>query len=361
MGRQYKCRSCGVVHDPPTGKHCANAAREDREGRNRDNAGRRQASPEHSPARDEGQGEQGQVLALLLDLQAKMSEMGREVAANTAQREATVDAPAVSETASSTDGAEGGQAVEVGQASPETIRGDRELMRAATHRLATLRQDEWEDEDGPSELIGVRLAGKRSGAVMTASDVVVRRIDWPHFYIQRLSGTSRKGIRFNELNIDEFVYGFVCMLNAPQCQLDRDRMIRLLGEVMQDSVDFSWENARNFYEMASLAVEKGRLNWADEAVVNQMRMTYSRTNVQQKREQREAAPAPAQRQPLQAAPAGMKCCATYQRRECENSRDHHPFTHACAYCFKAKTALCRHPEQDCYRKVTDAKNGKQGE
>ena len=65
---------------------------------------------------------------------------------------------------------------------------------------------------------------------------------------------------------------------------------------------------------------------------------------------------------LQAAPTNMKCCMAYQKRACEMDRDHHPFTHACNYCFKARAAVCRHPEEECMRKSSDAsKNGKQRE
>ena len=112
---------------------------------------------------------------------------------------------------------------------------------------------------------------------------------------------------------------------------------------------FSWENARNFYERVGLDVEKGVLQWTDDEEIRELRMQYARTVFPAKRENKEGPrPAPP------SAPAGMKCCAPYQHKGCENARDHAPYTHACAYCHRTKTLMCRHPEDDCFRKANDA-------
>ena len=45
---------------------------------------------------------------------------------------------------------------------------------------------------------------------------------------------------------------------------------------------------------------------------------------------------------------------SWPRGQCENNRDHQPYTHACAYFNKSKSLMCRHPEEYCYRKSNDA-------
>ena len=138
------------------------------------------------------------------------------------------------------------------------------------------------------------------------------------------------------------------MIESPHSKFDYRKMTTLFRHVMQDTVDFSWANARNFYERVGLDVEKGVLQWSDEEAIRELRFTYARTVFPAKKENKEGPrPAPP------AAPAGMKCCAPYQRKECENVRDHTPYTHACAYCHKTKTLMCRHPEDDCFRKAND--------
>ena len=134
-------------------------------------------------------------------------------------------------------------------------------------------------------------------------------------------------------------------------------MLRILDMLMQDAMDFSWENARNFYEQLGLDVENGDIRWGDSEAVNLMRMTYSRTVFPEKKEEKQAS-----KNQQKSAPAGMKCCAAYQTRSCENSRDHTPFTHACSYCFKNSSILARHAEQDCFKKnAAESKNGKKRE
>ena len=346
MGRNYKCKTCGEVHAAPTGKHCDRLERE------------QAPAPQQQTQTDDTQ---SKLLAAMVDLQSKfatMDENMREMKADKAAERRT-HTPEEASVIASEEGAVGGQPEEAEQASPETLRRDTVLMRQASRQLARLRQEDWEDDED-LQLATSHLAGKKSGSIMTASDIVVRRIDWPHFYIKRISGATRKGVVFRELKVEEFVFGFLCMLEAPHIKMQFRYMVKLLRHIMQDTIDFSWENARNFYEFVGLDVEQGAMKWTDEEVVREMRMTYSRTVFPPRRDGKETAGAP--RPALQQAPSGMKCCAPFQRKECEVAKGHSPFTHACAYCHRVKSALCRHAEQDCYRKTTDqAKNGKQGE
>ena len=122
---------------------------------------------------------------------------------------------------------------------------------------------------------------------------------------------------------------------------------------MQDTIDFSRTSALGFYEHLGLAVEYGELEWNDREAVRDARVTHPKTVSPEKQEKKETttnSPKP--------KAALTRCCAPFQRKECQINRDHNPLMHACAYCFKTVAGVFRHAEADCARKTADeAKNG----
>ena len=334
MPRNYKCRSCGIVHEPPTGKNC----------RHRDN------SPEPQTAE-----QADNLLPLLRDISDRMEAMERkfedmprarinETSTPERAQPAAITAPVISIADSE---------IHNEPASPETLRMDSRLMQDAARRLRQLELAQ-QGEDDLRALGSTKAAGKRSGSVMTVTDKVVKSVDWPHMHVRRMAAGKLKGVRFNELKVEEFVFGFLNMIEMPGNDMDFRRMLNILRDLMQDAMEFSWPNARRFYETVGLQVEWGTLKWTDEERINHLRFTYARTNFPARKDDNDAA-----KPSLLPAPPGTKCCVPYQRHACEQDKDHAPFVHACAYCLKTKSAICRHPENDCYRKTNDAaKNGK---
>ena len=243
---------------------------------------------------------------------------------------------------------------EATSASPQTLREDTRLMRQAANRLARLQMDDSDDEEfGFSR--NNRYHGKKSEAEMTAADRVERRIDWPHWYVRRAVGGKRKPLTFSELRIEEFVFGFLDMLDSPKCKLDYRFMTQILKQMMRDTMDLSWASGRSFYEMTGLEMEKGGLDWTDKETIRDLRFQYARTVIPAKSEAKENQ---SQRPAPQSAPADMKPCPAYQKGTCEHDKDHSPLTHACSYCHRTKALLCRHAESSCFRKINDAKNVK---
>ena len=332
MPRTYNCKRCGDTHEPPTGKQC-------------------------SRIRQQEQNIAGQadgVMPMLLELKEQFQVMSQQMAqmqnkdSSSANDDSYKDSEAdLEQSEPEEQGAVGGQ-----PATASTLRQDVRIMSQAARRLARLRLDDSDDDD--MENYNRRESGKKSGSVLTPTDKIKKQIDWPHMHIQRMFGGRSKNVSYADLRIDEFVYGFMSMIESPQCKWNYRVMTKILKNLMQDSMEFSWSNALMFYQMAGVQVEKGQLQWSDEARIHEMRMQYARTVFPEALRQ----PKEPVKPQLQAAPANMKCCISFQRKECEQDRDHTPFTHACAYCFKAKAALCRHSEEDCKRKMTDSKNGK---
>ena len=142
------------------------------------------------------------------------------------------------ETSDETFGAQGG-------ITPATLRSDVRAMQRAAERIAQFRSDDYDDED---DIIGgrTRTSGKKSGSLMTAADNIKKRIDWPHMHVQRVVAGEHVPVKYKELKMAEFVYGYLEMLDAHPDKWDREVMLGILKTLMRDAADFAWENAANF-------------------------------------------------------------------------------------------------------------------
>ena len=254
MPRMYQCKACHTTHAAPTGKGCQKAA---------------------TAMHEEQAGDQSQaVMSVLMGLQKQMAEMQVEFQQMRAEKDNVEESEQGSEveereaTQEETD--EGATA-----AMPNSIRYDIRLIAKAAERLNRLSVDELEEEEG-QDINSSRTRGKKSGSVMLASDIVKKQIDWPNLHVTHMVQGSQKPVPYKELKVEEFVYGFIELLRAPNNKLDLLGMIDILSMIMQDTVDFTWNNARGFYEKVGLDVEKAGLAWTDMNRINGMRLIYSR-------------------------------------------------------------------------------------
>ena len=236
------------------------------------------------------------------------------------------------------------------QITPQSIRNDRATMDNVAERLAEwgLGGEGW-STGGPT-LTPWRQATKKSGAITKGNDNIKTIIDWPHFHIRQ--GPRRTMPTFEELSSNEFALGFVRMIRDPASKLDTKRMLEILTEVLEDSIDFGWENARNYYLMIGQEIEQSRITWSDRQRMLQLRMTYSRIVL----------PPVSANNPKATNATRAKCCAPYQHGECDKEGDHAQFKHACDFCYRVKSKLFPHAERDCRSKKYDSsKNGQTGD
>ena len=316
MQRTYKCRACGVVHEPPTGKHCPR--REDDTPTDQMDAMMQLMQKINQKTDNIDKKTDG------IDERVRAIELEREQQSE--EQEDATAAPQTCTISSSSDD------FDDEPASPETLRRDRRLMKDATKRLERLRLEQ--DEDAPLRSTGSR--GRKSGSVLTATDAIVKTVDRPHMYVRRLVKGKRKGVAYSELKVEEFVFGFLTMLRAPENRMNAEVMLNMLRNIMHDAMEFTWPSARAFYETVGLDVEMGMLKWTDEGTITNMRMTYARPVQTAVRDVKDP-----QKPPLLPAPPNTKCCVPYQQRTCEQGSDHHPFVHACAYCLRTNLSSSR--------------------
>ena len=97
---------------------------------------------------------------------------------------------------------------------PKSLRKNVQIMAQAAERLAEIAGEDSDSEDLPNLPRG-RQKGKRSGSVLVATDIIEKRIDWPHLYIKRKVAGKSKGVAFEDMRMEEFVYGLVLMLKLP--------------------------------------------------------------------------------------------------------------------------------------------------
>ena len=341
MPRIYKCRKCGEPHSPPTGKHCRQALHNE---------------PSVQETHDDT------IMSMLRDLTKRMDDFDKGASdkdSASAVGIASIDgdfSPQRSPPQRSPPREIDVDSEVPTDITPTSLRQNAPVMRRAADRLAQIR---WQDEDGEELTDNTRSknGGKKSGSMLVATKTVQDRIDWPHLYVTRMAAGRRKGVAYSELTESEFVFGFIVMIQSPRCCWDNATMQTVLHIIMQHSMEFSWENARALYDEMGVEVERRTTEWSDIDKLRDLRFSHSRARTAERKEATDSS-----RPPLKVAPAGTKACVAYQTRACDQTRDHPPFAHTCAYCLKTCNAICKHPEVDCIRRVTDAaKNGKKRE
>jgi len=199
-----------------------------------------------------------------------------------------------------------------------------------------------EEDDGKSKMPGKRNKIK-SGRVRTAADVARIPMEWPHYHVYR--GPDRKPAHYDDLSVPEFIMGYMTiLLDSPD--INRD-MLMHLRDVMTDTVDYSWDSARNSHAVLLQQMEQGRITWQDRTQVQEVRRRYAQTNgptLHQSRDTR-----------------GPQFCVRYQDGRCTLEDGHStvrgPVRHVCAFCLRCTGNTYRHAEGDCNRKnATQAKN-----
>ena len=321
MPREYLCKMCGVSHLPRTGKGCTRE---------------RQLDDGEDSNVAENNGVEDGVMALLLDIRSKVERVDEKVE-NVDGRLRTIEdeRESVAGSERSERAEEDSEMATDNEASnidlmPSVLRNDVRTMRRAAERIAWLQLDDEDDEGATAMPLG-RRSGKKSGANMVAADTVKKRIDWPHLYVKRRVAGTRVPVPYADIHINEFVYGFLIMLKSPKFTEDKDTMLDVLGMLMEDSMNFSWSNARGFYYMLGQDVEQGVRKWEDRGAIQEMQLLQSRAVFPDNKE----APSNVKKAtPAKTPGTSNRCCALYQQKTCEHNRDHPPFAHACVYCLR---------------------------
>lgn len=239
---------------------------------------------------------------------------------------------------------EGAHGISPGRASEELNQRVSTRM-ADLHLLHDSESEEEDSEDGekrPSRnptSPALRRKGKKSGSARTAEDIVVRDIAWPHYPVY--VGPTRRPAKYSDLTPEQFVFGYIRnMQREPKAV--KTIMLNHLQDLMQDAMDYSWQNARSYHKLLLQQFEMDRLSWTDTEQIQEFRRIH------------------AQRAPLaQSNHPGTTTgkplyCAAFQKGNCQQTTDHNStrgfVRHICANCLKVTKQSYPHAEIDCRRK-----------
>ena len=226
----------------------------------------------------------------------------------------------------------------------ETLKNNVEVVNRAAQRIHELNLQEYDLPDAMKIGTGSINRGKKSGSVSKASDKVIKDLDWPHYHITR--GINLTPSSYEELSLEEFILGYIRMLRDTDSTFDKDVMLEVLEDLMEDTIDFSWGNAKGFYKSIGLEIERGKFAWDDSATIQKKRFTKCR--VQKSGAKQEVKP----KKQIQ-VPDNAVCCPQYQSGQCDKRFDHLPLIHACAFCFTNRNVVHKHKESDCFFKPKD--------
>ena len=331
MGRH--CRKCGTSHEKPTGRGCSRVAVTD------------------GTTSDQAE-QNGDMMAILRDIQSNMSSVEKrlcelEKADNNTTAGRNIE-PQDTQAVTEPQECQQPQPMDreqVNAATPQSLRANQDAMAQVAVRLAEwgLTEDSTNDQTGDNPRW--RARAKKSGTVSKGTDTVKDIIDWPHFHIRK--GSMRTTPEYADITSEEFVLGFIRMLQDPESKYDRDRMLEILRDLMEDAVDFGWGRARAFYGMIGLDVEQRQLSWTDEQTILKMRLTHFRAETS----------GPYKKGQRQGNVVKNKVCAAFQTKSCDQIGDHGAFRHICDFCLRTKNQPFPHPEDECRSKMhTQPKN-----
>ena len=222
----------------------------------------------------------------------------------------------------------------------------------AQHLLeATLRQV-LPDTDSKT-VRGLSLKGKKSGFVRTHEDNVKVDIDWPHLHVRRVD--LDKGLKYSNLAMGEFVFGYLEMLEITSSEFDKPLMLNILSQIMEDAMDFHWQGCRKAYGEFAKEVEDGISQWGDASRLLRLRQKHAHRH-----------PLGEPYKPIitnSFASDAQVPCGSFQYGNCSQSASHGKWGHFCKYCnSKNSTHKFPHSERNCNRKRREnSKNEYQGD
>ena len=166
---------------------------------------------------------------------------------------------------------------------------------------------------------------------------VQKKVAWPHEHT--LGGQTRQRVTYGQLTMPQFVKGFVKNILDEKNLENREFMLRYLGDIMEDTSDFSWVSAKASHAVLLCEMERGQVVWSDTSRIDRIRRAHAQKHQSRQNwgyRQQEKRP---------------WFCKNYQTGSCNFNKDHEVggklHRHICAYCLSQGRQL-NHPERECH-------------
>ena len=251
---------------------------------------------------------------------------------------------------------------EVSSITLQALRSQQQLTKKVLKQMQSLGfdSDDSDTDDTDDEDKETRHRGKRSGRIDTGEKNIKYKTWWPNLHIQRAGETKRP--LYDSLNLQEFVYGFLCDIDSCKDADKKKRLAIRLKGLMMDAMHFGWEATREFHGAFLQNVEQGYMDWG-------MDLTHLKTQFllapakqaekssSHKHEKPDTKATFKKRDEGKEYPAsGPIYCKPFQTGACRIDGESHDSVrgtvkHICAYCLKNAGKMCTHGEDKCIRKT----------
>ena len=146
-----------------------------------------------------------------------------------------------------------------------TLRSSKAIQKHVNRAVADLERSQV--TKGKDQVLKSKGGG---GAV----DVVVtRKVNWPHEYI--LGGANKQRIMFDQLNLTQFVNGFVKGVLDENNAKIREKMLYYLCDLMEDAQDFSWASTKASHAVLLCEMERGTVDWSNTFRIDRIRRAHA--------------------------------------------------------------------------------------
>ena len=141
--------------------------------------------------------------------------------------------------------------------------------------------------------------------------IVRKKVAWPHKSI--LGGPSRQRVCYDQLSLPQFVQGFTRNILDETNRDFKEKKLVYLGKLMEDTTDFSWQNAKEAHAVLLCDMEQGSVTWNDTSRIDRMRRAHAQKHSVSRKENWG-------RYSDQVKKPWF--CKLYQSRQCTHVRDH---------------------------------------
>jgi hypothetical protein len=198
-------------------------------------------------------------------------------------------------------------------------------------------------------------------------------IEWPHDHI--LVGPDKDRVFYKNLNMEQWAYGYTCIMENQTSYKVKDNMITHLKNVFQDSMSYGFRWAKGAHAEVLNEMELGKINWLDAHAISELRRTHTqkpmtmeewqeKTMETKPQEMRDGGQGHAVRREgrtrrFSNEHSGKKTqyciCRNYNDDKCSHAGDHQQgniiWRHACPGC-----KLNGHRQNECRRAKEHSKN-----
>ena len=187
---------------------------------------------------------------------------------------------------------------------PSVLRASVKMQRKVDERIRLLEAI----HDSPGTESGRKIKSKRGGNV----EVLVKcKVAWPHESV--LGGVSKTRMLYDQLTMAQWVMGFTRNILDEE-DLNRERMLTYMSELMEDVSDFGWQGAKAAHAVLCCEMERGSVEWSDTKRIDRIRRAHAQhhrvdsTKTWSKSNQE----------------GGQKpwFCKMFQSRSCTHTKDH---------------------------------------